>query len=69
MRNPKGPTRWSGDWVAAQIRAMFPVFGGISGSRRTIWNGGSSGGTRRGPTDGESGLGGTFILTVSSPNL
>src|SRR5687768_270472 len=32
MRNPVTPTMCSGVLVAAQRRAMLPVFGGISGS-------------------------------------
>ena len=35
MRNPSGPTRCSGDWVAPQVRAIAPVLGGISGSTKT----------------------------------
>jgi hypothetical protein len=29
-------------WVAPQVRATLPVFGGISGSTRHTWNGGST---------------------------
>src|SRR5438128_463157 len=34
-RKPNGSMRCSVVWVAAQRRATFPVFGGISGSTRT----------------------------------
>ena len=34
MRKPRRPTRCRRDCVAAQRRAMFPVFCGISGSTR-----------------------------------
>src|SRR5262249_53897261 len=37
MRNPSLPTRCKGVKVAPQSRAMFPVFGGISGSTKAIW--------------------------------
>ena len=33
------PTRWRTEPVAAQTRAIFPVLGGISGSRRTTCSG------------------------------
>src|SRR5579863_8731180 len=60
MRNPSGPTRWSGDVVAAVRRAMLPVLGGISGSTSTTWNGGSVGGARRRP----AGVGGSADMRV-----
>src|SRR6186997_1859652 len=47
MRKPSGPTRWSGEPVPAQRRATLPVFGGISGSIRTTWNGRIGAGARR----------------------
>src|SRR4029077_12539365 len=43
IENPSGPTRCKVDRVARHNRPTFPVFGGISGSTRTILNiGGSS---------------------------
>src|ERR1700730_16917688 len=36
--NPRGSTRWSRLLVARQRRALFPVFGGISGSINTTLN-------------------------------
>ena len=36
MENPNGLTRWSTLPVAAQLLAILPVLGGISGSTKTI---------------------------------
>src|SRR5271170_2459864 len=47
MRKPSVPTRCKTAPVAAQRRAMFPVFGGISGSTSTTWSGEPRSGARR----------------------
>jgi hypothetical protein len=39
VEKPSFPTRCRVEQVAPQSRAIFPVFGGISGSIKTILNG------------------------------